>query len=81
MSVATTTCAGPPYLIDDPEPTDTGHWEIYGVTAGEGHNSDLDEDLGFHLNYGPVKGVKLTAALPRFNAAARMETRLHLRGN
>ena len=36
--------AGPPYVTDDPQPTDVGHWEIYnfvdgdhapGVTAGE----------------------------------------------
>ena len=29
--------AGPPYITDDPVPTDTGHWEIYAFTAGEGH--------------------------------------------
>jgi hypothetical protein len=56
--------AGPPYLTDDPVPTDTGHWEIYAFTAGEGHGSTLDEDAGFDLNYGPVKGVQLTATLP-----------------
>jgi len=56
--------AGPPYLTDDPAPTDTGHWEIYGFTAGEGHGSALDEDLGFDLNYGPLKGVQLTATVP-----------------
>ena len=56
--------AGPPYLTDDPVPTDTGHWEIYAFTAGEGQKSTLDEDAGFDLNYGPVKGVQLTATLP-----------------
>ena len=47
--------AGPPYLTDDPEPTDTGHWEIYAFTAGEGRRSTLDADAGIDLNYGPVK--------------------------
>jgi hypothetical protein len=56
--------AGPPYLTDDPIPTDTGHWEIYTFTAGEGHRADLGADAGLDLNYGPVKGVQLTATLP-----------------
>lgn len=56
--------AGPPYLTDDPVPTDTGHWEIYAFTSGEGHRSSLDDDAGFDVNYGPVDGVQLTATLP-----------------
>lgn len=56
--------AGPPYLTDDPIPTDKGHWEIYAFTAGEGWPSVLDQDVGFDLNYGPVKDVQLTATLP-----------------
>jgi hypothetical protein len=56
--------AGPPYLTDDPAPTDTGHWEIYGFAQGEGRKSTLDADVGLDLNYGPVKGVQLTATLP-----------------
>jgi hypothetical protein len=56
--------AGPPYLTDDPVPTDTGHWEIYAFTAAEGRRSTLDADAGVDLNYGPVKGVQLTATLP-----------------
>lgn len=56
--------AGPPYLTDDPIPTDTGHWEIYAFTQGEGRQSSLDDGTGFDLNYGPVEGVQLTATLP-----------------
>jgi hypothetical protein len=56
--------AGPPYLTDDPVPTDTGHWEIYGFASGEGVGSDLDADAGLDLNYGPLKDVQLTATLP-----------------
>lgn len=56
--------AGPPFLTDDPIPTDTGHWEIYAFTAGEGRHSALDVDVGFDLNYGAVEGVQLTATLP-----------------
>jgi hypothetical protein len=56
--------AGPPYITDDPAPTDTGHWEIYAFATGEGRNSTLDADAGFDLNYGPTKDVQLTATLP-----------------
>jgi hypothetical protein len=55
--------AGPPYLTDDPQPTDAGHWEIYAFGSGEGH-SEFDGDLGFDLNYGAVKDVQLTTTVP-----------------
>lgn len=72
-SAASAAYAGPPYLTDDPVPTDTGHWEIYGFTAGEGRNSDLDEDLGLDLNYGPVTNVQLTATVPLNFSHDRLE--------
>lgn len=56
--------AGPPYLTDDPVPTETGHWEIYAFSQGDGRNSAIDADAGVDLNYGPVKGVQLTSTLP-----------------
>lgn len=62
--VAAPAYAGPPYLTDDPVPTDTGHWEIYGFATGEGEQSSLDGETGFDLNYGPVKDIQLTATLP-----------------
>ena len=64
MGAATPAFAGPPYLTDDPIPTDTGHWEIYAFSAGEGQGSSLDDESGFDLNYGPVPNVQLTATLP-----------------
>jgi hypothetical protein len=56
--------AGPPYLTDDPVPTDTGHWEIYAFTGGKGRGSTVDFAAGTDLNYGPMKDVQLTATLP-----------------
>lgn len=64
MGAAAPAIAGPPYLTDDPVPTDTGHWEIYAFASGEGRRSALDQDAGFDLNYGAVEGVQLTATLP-----------------
>ena len=56
--------AGPPFLTDDPVPTETGHWEIYGFSAAEGRAADLDDDLGLDLNYGAAKDIQLTATVP-----------------
>ena len=63
-SLAAPALAGPPYLTDDPAPTDRGHWEIYVFAAGEGRRSLLDADTGLDLNYGAAPGVQLTATLP-----------------
>ncbi|HEX2764331.1 MAG TPA: hypothetical protein VHM92_10905 [Allosphingosinicella sp.] len=56
--------AGPPFLTDDPVPTDLAHWEIYAFAGGDGRHSTVDADLGLDLNYGAVKDVQLTATLP-----------------
>jgi len=63
-SLASPALAGPPYLTDDPAPTDTGHWEIYAFTSGDGRRSTIDADAGLDLNYGALPGVQLTATLP-----------------
>ncbi len=56
--------AGPPYLSDDPEPTDVGHWEIYNFVIGAGGPVGLAGEAGFDINYGPVKDWQLTAVVP-----------------
>lgn len=57
--------AGPPFLTDDPEPTDTGHWEIYApLVESEGKGEDYEGAVGVELNYGAAPGLQLTAALP-----------------
>ena len=57
--------AGPPFLTDDPEPTETGHWEIYGpLIEGEGRGVDYKGSVGAEINYGPVEDVQLTVGLP-----------------
>ncbi len=56
--------AGPPYFTDDPVPTETGHWEIYGFAAGTMTPGVFDGATGLDLNYGPVRNVQLTATLP-----------------
>ena len=56
--------AGPPYVTDDPQPTDLHHWEIYAFGAAEGAHHDWDGAAGLDLNYGAAPGVQLTATLP-----------------
>lgn len=57
--------AGPPFLTDDPEPTETGHWEIYAPAfdaAGKGR--DYEGAAGAELNYGAAPNVQVTVGLP-----------------
>ena len=56
--------AGPPYLTDDPQPTDTGHWEIYNFVQGSRTRDDVDGEAGLDLNYGGAKDLQLTMVLP-----------------
>lgn len=63
--LATAAHAGPPFLTDDPEPTETGHWEIYApLFEAEGSGNDTQGSIGAEINYGPVKDVQLTVGLP-----------------
>jgi hypothetical protein len=63
--LATSARAGPPFLTDDPEPTETGHWEIYApLFEAEGSGNDFQGSFGAEINYGPVKDVQLTLGLP-----------------
>jgi hypothetical protein len=57
--------AGPPFLTDDPEPTDFGHWEIYApLFEAEGSGDDFEGAFGAEINYGAAPGVQLTLGLP-----------------
>jgi hypothetical protein len=59
-SVGAQAVAGPPYVTDDPEPTETGHWENYHFVMGAGH----EEEAGLDLNDGGAKDLQLTAIVP-----------------
>ncbi|MBV9930510.1 MAG: hypothetical protein JO013_06170 [Alphaproteobacteria bacterium] len=64
FSLGTPAAAGPPYVSDDPEPTDYKHWEIYLFAAGGGRQGETAADAGVDLNYGAAKDLQLTAVLP-----------------
>ena len=64
LILATPALAGPPYVTDDPEPTDLGHWENYTFVSGVHTPGDTAGQAGFDLNYGAFKDVQLTAVIP-----------------
>ena len=52
--------AGPPFITDDPEPVDLGHWEVYAFSAGAigpGDASGLGPAL--EVNYGVAPNLQL----------------------
>src|ERR1700677_2835120 len=56
--------AGPPYLSDDPEPTDDGHFEIYAFGDGVIGRAGMAGESGIDFNYGGAPDLQLTAVLP-----------------
>jgi hypothetical protein len=65
LLLPTAALAGPPFLTDDPEPTATGHWEIYApLFEAEGRGEDFEGSLGAELNYGAAENLQLTVGLP-----------------
>jgi hypothetical protein len=56
---------GPPFLTDDPEPTDTGHWEIYApLGEAEGRRGRFAGTAGAEINYGAAPNLQLTFGFP-----------------
>ena len=56
--------AGPPYLTDDPQPTDLGKYEIYLFAGGSSAMDGSGGAGGIDFNYGAASDLQLTAVLP-----------------
>ena len=56
--------AGPPYVSDDPEPTDYQHFEIYTYNLGTAARNGTAGQSGIDFNYGAAPDLQLTATLP-----------------
>jgi len=56
--------AGPPFVSDDPEPTDYGHYEIYAFAQGSGARDSAESAFGIDFNYGAMPDLQLTAVIP-----------------
>ena len=64
LTAATPACAGPPYVTDDPEPTDLGHWEVYGFASGVHTPGETAGESGLDFNYGAARDLQLTVVVP-----------------
>jgi len=52
-------------MTDDPEPTETGHWEVYApLVDGEGNGANFEGSAGVEINYGAAPNVQITVGLP-----------------
>lgn len=52
--------AGPPFITDDPEPVELGHWEVYGFSGGAtGRGSATGLGPSLEVNYGAAPGLQL----------------------
>lgn len=56
--------AGPPFLSDDPTPTDYQHFEVYLFSNGTTTRDNVKGNAGIDFNYGATPDLQLTAVLP-----------------
>jgi hypothetical protein len=56
--------AGPPFISDDPEPTELGHYEVYAFAQGAGGRDGAGLSTGIDFNYGAAPDLQLTAVVP-----------------
>src|ERR1700682_4681001 len=64
VSLSRPALAGPPYVSDDPEPTDYKHFEIYTFSNGTATRGGIGGATGIDFNYGAAPDLQLTATLP-----------------
>jgi hypothetical protein len=81
VSFALPAFAGPPYVTDDPEPTDYKHFEIYLFADGTITRNDNAGQTGVDFNYGAAPNLQLTAVLPLAYDRPADGTRALGRGN
>jgi hypothetical protein len=75
LGLARAALAGPPYVSDDPEPTDYEHFEIYTFNTGTAVRGDTGGASGIDFNYGAAPDLQLTATVPAgFDRPAAGET-------
>jgi hypothetical protein len=56
--------AGPPYITDDPEPTDYSHFETYVFASGTATRDGTNGAAGIDCSYGASPDLQLTAVAP-----------------
>lgn len=56
--------AGPPYITDDPEPTEAGHYEIYLFASGTRTQEGRGGAFGLDMSYGAAPDLQLSMTVP-----------------
>ncbi len=65
LAVASPAGAGPPFLTDDPEPVEPGHWEAYAFSTLDASRDARTADApAFELNFGPAPDLQLHIVVP-----------------
>lgn len=64
LLMCTASFAGPPFVSDDPEPTDYRHFEIYAFAQGSEARDGIGSTFGLDFNYGAAPDLQLTAVIP-----------------
>ena len=64
VALARPAIAGPPFVSDDPEPTEYHHFEIYTFNNGTNTRDGTGGETGVDFNYGAAPDLQLTATLP-----------------
>jgi len=63
--------AGPPYLTDDPEPVELGHWEFYAASQWSvDRNAANGTSPHIEVNYGALPELQLHVIVPAVLAVA-----------
>jgi hypothetical protein len=64
VALSSPALAGPPYVTDDPEPTERGHFEIYAFADGTFVRGGTAGETGLDMNYGASPDLQLTLVVP-----------------
>lgn len=69
--------AGPPFVTDDPEPTDYQHWEIYaGITYENDGDGSTSASVPFaEFNFGALPNVQVSASAAKDDTEFGIKTR------
>ncbi|MGH6956171.1 MAG: hypothetical protein ACREEW_05850 [Caulobacteraceae bacterium] len=60
LAVSLPARAGPPFITDDPEPVELGHWEVYAFSAGAfERGAATDVGPAVEINYGAAPNLQL----------------------
>jgi hypothetical protein len=63
-ALPTAVFAGPPYVTDDPDPTEPGHYEIYLFAAGTRTQEGRDGAAGLDISYGAQPDLQWSLTVP-----------------